>query len=66
MTLPSEIQLPPSGESYQQQVDVLIGPTTFTLIEAKRIRQGSFEEEQLAREFVAVRRDVQHKIPCCC
>lgn len=66
--LPPEIKLRPNGSSFQEQLVVqpdasLTGPSTFTLIEAKRLRQGSFQEEQLAREFVAVTRDAGSRVP---
>jgi hypothetical protein len=68
MTLPPETKLRPSGGSYQEQLVVqpdasLIGPATCTLIEAKRLRQGSFQEEQLAREFVSLTRDARDRTP---
>lgn len=66
--LSPEIKLRPSATSYQEQVVVqpdasLTGPSTFALFEAKRLRQGSFQEEQLAREFVAVTRDAGNRVP---
>ncbi|WP_375503701.1 hypothetical protein [uncultured Jatrophihabitans sp.] len=68
VVLPPEVKLRPSAESYQQQLVVqpdasLVGPHTHTLIEAKRLRQGSFQQEQLAREFVAVTREAGSRIP---
>lgn len=68
LVLPPEVKLRPSGDSYQQQLVVqpdasLVGSHTHTLIEAKRLRQGSFQQEQLAREFVAVTREAGSRIP---
>lgn len=68
LVLPPEVKLRPSGDSYQQQLVVqpdasLVGSHTHTLIEAKRLRQGSFQREQLAREFVAVTREAGSRIP---
>jgi hypothetical protein len=68
LTLPPEIKLRPSAPSYQEQLIVqpdgsLISPSVYALVEAKRIRQGRFQEEQLAREFVAVTREAVGRIP---
>ncbi|MDQ6850506.1 MAG: hypothetical protein M3070_11205 [Actinomycetota bacterium] len=41
----------------------LIVPSTCTLIEAKRLRQGSSQREQLAREYVAVIRSAGDRAP---
>lgn len=58
--LPPEIKLAPSAASYQQQLVVqpdglLTSPHCLVLLEAKRIRSSSFQPEQLAREYVALR-----------
>lgn len=68
LTLPPETKLRPTATTYQEQVVVqpdasLIGPNTYTLIEAKRIKQGSFQEEQLARELVTVTREAKGRQP---
>lgn len=68
LMLPPEVKLRPSRASYQEQLVVqpdasLSGPGTEVMIEAKRIRQGSFKEEQLAREFVALTRDARGRQP---
>lgn len=68
LLLPPEIKLQPTKTSYQEQLVVqpdasLITPGVYAVLEAKRIRQGSFQEEQLAREFVAVMRDAESRKP---
>lgn len=42
------------GQLYVQPDAVFETPSTYTLVEAKRIRYGSFQPEQLAREYVAL------------
>ena len=66
--LPDEVKLRPSQGSYQDQLvvqpDALISsPNCFALVEAKRIRGGAFQAEQLSREYVAVMRDAGGRTP---
>lgn len=42
------------GQLFVQPDAVFDTPSTYTLVEAKRIRYGSFQPEQLAREYVAL------------
>ncbi|MBE4717308.1 hypothetical protein [Pseudarthrobacter sp. AB1] len=42
------------GQLFVQPDAVFETPSTYTLVEAKRIRYGSFQPEQLAREYVAL------------
>lgn len=42
------------GRPFVQPDAVFETPSTYTLVEAKRIRYGSFQPEQLAREYVAL------------
>lgn len=42
------------GQLFVQPDAVFETPSTYTLVEAKRIRSGSFQPEQLAREYVAL------------
>ena len=55
--LPGDLQLGSDnrkGQLYVQPDAVFETPSTYTLVEAKRIRNGSFQPEQLAREYVAL------------
>lgn len=42
---------------------LLITSSVYALIEVKRIKRGSFQKEQLAREFYLVIREAKDKIP---
>lgn len=66
--LPPEIVLNPRGQSRGEQLivqpdGVITSPSCSVLVEAKRIRRSSFPPEQLAREYVALTRDVDSRIP---
>lgn len=53
--LPGDFRLGPEGRKAKLVVQpdaVFETPSTYTLVEAKRIRYGSFQPEQLAREYV--------------
>jgi hypothetical protein len=57
--LPGDIYLasdPPKGKGrlYFQPDGILQSPLVCCMLEAKRIKRGAFQEEQLAREFLAV------------
>lgn len=54
--------------SHQQGIPVqpdalLITKSVYSLIEVKRIKRGSFQKEQLAREFYLVTREAKEKTP---
>jgi len=54
--------------SHQKGISVqpdalLITESVYSLIEVKRIKRGSFQKEQLAREFYLVTREAKGKIP---
>lgn len=55
--LPGDMALAPNRQGNDQMVvqpDALItSPSSFVLVEAKRVRASSFQPEQLAREYVA-------------
>ncbi len=53
MLLPDQISLGP-GRLVVQPDAAVVSPSTYTLIEAKRIRRSSFQVNQLAREIVAL------------
>lgn len=60
--LPDELHLPPNRLVVQP--DALAEThDCFVLIEAKRIRSSSFQVEQLAREYVAVVREADGRLP---
>lgn len=68
LVLPPEVFLRPSGATYQEKLVVqpdatIAGAGSLVLVEAKRIRPGSFQAEQLAREYVALLREGDTKIP---
>lgn len=55
-SLPGDLRLGPDkhkGRLYAQPDAIFETPSTYTLVEAKRRRYGSFQPEQLARENVA-------------
>lgn len=54
--LPGGPDLAPGGPNIQPDV-MLHAPASTTLVEAKRIRTGAFQPEQLAREYLTLRRD---------
>jgi hypothetical protein len=46
------------------QPDAILESTeVFSFVEAKRVKGGSFQPEQLAREFVIVTREAKHRLP---
>ncbi|MBD2033861.1 hypothetical protein H6F76_02180 [Leptolyngbya sp. FACHB-321] len=56
----------PSAGSHQTKLSVqpdgiIQSPSCYGILEAKRIQSSSFQAEQLAREFVLVMRDAQHR-----
>jgi len=53
MLLPDEIKLGPERVVVQPDASI-ISPSTFVLVEAKRIRPSSFQAHQLPRELVAL------------
>ncbi len=66
--LPGNQKLIPSGDRHQSQLPVqpdgiIESANTFTIVEAKRIRGGSFQPQQLAREYVLVLRDAGERTP---
>jgi len=68
LVLPPELQLAPNAKERKDQLIIqpdgqIRSPSTSVLIEAKRIRVGGFQPEQLAREYVALMRDSGSKTP---
>ena len=66
--LPGNHPLVPSGDRHQTQMSVqpdgiIKSPSTYTILEAKRIRASSFQPEQLAREFVLALREAGPRKP---
>jgi hypothetical protein len=66
--LPGDVFLseyPPAGEGqlYIQPDAIIRTPDVYCLLEAKRIRRGSFQPEQLAREYLAVLQEAGDKTP---
>lgn len=66
--LPGDVFLcehPPKGESsLSVQPDGVIETNeVYALVEAKRIRRGSFQDEQLSREFVAAHQEARGRDP---
>jgi hypothetical protein len=60
--LHGDVQLAES--SIRVQPDVLLtSPSTYTFVEAKRIRSSRFQADQLAREFVATLQQASDQIP---
>jgi hypothetical protein len=56
--------LPLSNSAIRVQPDALLtSPSTYTLIEAKRIRPSRFQADQLAREFVATMQQAGDRVP---
>ena len=60
--LPGDVLLGTSGVKVQPDA-TMISPSTFVLLEAKRIRTSAFQESQLAREFVAVLQESRERTP---
>lgn len=63
--LPDELTLqrPQAGSVVVQPDGVLVSPSCYVLIEAKRIRRSSFQREQLAREYAAVFQEAHGRTP---
>jgi len=65
--LPGDIALAPNRQGNDQMVvqpDALItSPSSFVLVEAKRVRASSFQPEQLAREYVATMAHADTRTP---
>lgn len=66
--LPGNQPLASSGDRHQTQLcvqpdGIIESPSTYTILEAKRIRSSSFQPEQLAREYVLALRDAGSRIP---
>lgn len=66
--LPGNQHLIPSGDRHQTRLPVqpdgiIESPSTYTILEAKRIRSSSFQAEQLAREYVLALRDAGERLP---
>lgn len=60
--LHGDVQL--AGSTIRVQPDVLLtSPSTYTFVEAKRIRSSRFQADQLAREFVATLQQASDQIP---
>lgn len=65
--LPGDMTLAPNRPGSDQlvvQPDALImSPSTYVLVEAKRVRASSFQPEQLAREYVATMAHAANRTP---
>lgn len=66
--LPGSHYLIPSGGRHQTKLPVqpdgvIESPSTYVVLEAKRIRSSSFQSEQLAREYVLALRDSGARSP---
>ena len=63
--LPDDLLLsrPEGGTVVVQPDGVLVSPSCYVLIEAKRIRRSSFQAEQLAREYGAVLQEARGRTP---
>lgn len=66
--LPGNHPLVPGGNRHQTQMSVqpdgiIETPSTYTILEVKRIRTSSFQPEQLAREFVLALREAGLRKP---
>jgi hypothetical protein len=65
--LPGDMTLAPSRAGNDQLVvqpdAVITSPSSFVLVEAKRVRASSFQPEQLAREYVATMAHAGTRIP---
>lgn len=60
--LPGELGLAHSAIRVQPDA-LLTSPSTYTFIEAKRIRPSRFQTDQLAREFVATMQQAGDRVP---
>ena len=60
--LPGDVVLGTSGVTVQPDT-TMISPSTYVLLEAKRIRRSAFQADQLAREFVAVLQESRDRAP---
>ena len=60
--LPGDVSLGNTGVHVQPDATILT-PTTYALVEAKRIRPSSFQVDQLAREFVAALQEARGRTP---
>lgn len=68
LLLPPELMLAPKATERRDQLIIqpdgqIRSPSTSVLIEAKRIRTGAFQPEQLAREYVGLMMDSNGKTP---
>ena len=55
----------PGFKSFNVQPDLVIeSPNIYCLVEVKRIKQGSFQPTQLARELVVALQQLAHGSPC--
>jgi len=63
--LPDDLSIPrhEAGAVVVQPDGVLVSPSCYVLIEAKRIRRSSFQAEQLAREYAAVLQEARGRTP---
>jgi hypothetical protein len=66
--LPGDIfltdQVPPGKGPLSVQPDgIITSPSVYCLLEAKRIKRGAFQREQLTREFLAVLHEAQDRRP---
>ena len=60
--LPGDVPL--ANSTIRVQPDALLtSPTTYTLVEAKRIRPSSFQTDQLARELIATVQQAGERVP---
>jgi len=60
--LPPQLTLPPAGIVVQRDA-LLETPSSYVLVEAKRLRRASFGPQQLAREYLAVIRSAGTRDP---
>jgi hypothetical protein len=60
--LPGDIFLGQTRVHVQPDATILT-PSTYVLVEAKRIRRSAFQADQFAREFVAVLQEAEDRIP---
>lgn len=63
--LPDELMITrhDAGAVVVQPDGVLVSPSCYVLIEAKRIRRSAFQAEQLAREYAAVLQEAHGRTP---
>jgi hypothetical protein len=60
--LPGDVFLGRTGVHVQPDATI-ITPNAYVLVEAKRIRRSAFQENQLARELVAVIQEARNRTP---